>query len=97
MEIHKIVIRDRDGQVQEELFPKVVESCMSPGSYLVTPVDILETETQVLFYIEGKETELLKKDIEAGLVSYEEVICTYEPVQTKGSCIPCRNCGGCSW
>lgn len=80
-----------------QISPHAVESCMNPGEFMITPIEICDGEQEIIYTV-GKEQYVLSKEkLRSGQILVEES--DFEPVviRRKNGCNPCTNCGGCSW
>lgn len=97
IEDKQFVIMKVGDQVRITIAPKAVESCMNPGTFLITPIEIMEEESVLIFSV-GKETVVIyKKEIEEGNVIIDELPYKPQVIRKKTGCNPCINCGRCSW
>lgn len=88
------IIEMLSGKVTE-ILPKAVESCMSPGTFLITPIEVSEDEQSIVYRVENEKICIPKEKVVNGDISIEEII--FQPLKKQGklSCNPCRNCGRC--
>ena len=79
-----------------EIVPKALESCMAPGTFHVTPVEVTEDEKNIIFSIGDVCEKVKKEEVAKGLIHILEE--EFRPTQIrKKGCHPCTNCGACSW
>lgn len=79
------------GEQPEDLTPVVYQSCMHPEQIRIYPVELEFTDGEIVFRIHGQQWK-----IPAGASASVE-ISDWRPKLEKKSCIPCTNCGKCSW
>ena len=79
------------GAQTAELAPVVYQSCMHPEQIRIYPVELDFTDGEISFRIRGQQWKIQEK--ESGSVE----IFDWKPKLEKKSCIPCTNCGKCSW
>lgn len=75
--------------------PKVVENCMIPGTFSITPIELWEDADRIEYRIGQTSISLSKNEIADNEVLCEESPFVPEIVRPKNSCNPCRNCGRC--
>ena len=93
----RYVIRDIITGQEIKVTPKAVESCMNPGTFHVTPIEVTEDE-KCIYYRVGEEIRTVDRtDIEKGNFVIEELAFWPSIIRRKGGCNPCTNCGRCSW
>lgn len=90
-----IHILDRKTGQASQLQPKAVESCMKPGTFHITPIEVRESDTCVEFCIGDTRVVVQKEALKNGEILVEELPFVPEVVRPKHSCNPCRNCGRC--
>lgn len=74
--------------------PKIVPSCMEGNVLYVYPLELYfsEKDNCIIVCCDGEEHVINDTDV----VSVKIKEFYYKPEGKKG-CIPCRNCGACSW
>lgn len=91
------VITDHNTNNTITISPKAVESCMNPGTFHITPVQI-EEDGGILRFIVGEDSlEIHQKDLQNNRYTIKEIPFTPEIIRNIHSCDPCTNCGRCSW
>lgn len=79
------------GQEQIRISPVVYQSCMHPEQIHIDPVRIETGNGEISFTVRSRRWII--PESEAGSVE----IMPWEAKLEKKSCVPCTNCGGCSW
>lgn len=79
------------GSEQIRISPVVYQSCMHPEQIHIDAVRIVVEGGEISFQV--REQRWIIPKSEAGSVD----ILSWEAKVEKKSCIPCTNCGGCSW
>lgn len=75
----------------QEIAPIVYQSCMHPEQICIYPVELEFTDGRVVFRVRGQQWIVSEKD-----ASSVEIL-DWRAKLEKKSCIPCTNCGKCSW
>lgn len=88
------IIDMQSGKVTK-LQPRAVESCMHPGTFLITPIEVWEDEGCVEYRLEDTKVVLDREAIAEGRARVEEYTFVPDKNRVKPSCNPCRNCGRC--
>lgn len=83
------VFRIRNGETENS--PVLYQSCMNPENVHIDPVQIIMDGEEICFQV--KNQKWIIRDSEASSVE----ILPWEAKLKKKSCIPCTNCGRCSW
>ena len=81
--------RIRNGKM--EISPVLYQSCMHPEKIHIDPVQIRIDREEICFQVRNQQWTIHRS--EASLVE----ILPWEAKIKKKSCIPCTNCGRCSW
>ena len=81
--------RIRNGE--REISPVLYQSCMHPEKIHIDPVQIRIDREEICFQVRNQQWTI--RSSEASSVE----ILPWEAKIKKKSCIPCTNCGGCSW
>ena len=81
--------RIRNGKM--EISPVLYQSCMQPEKIHIDPVQIRIDGEEICFQVRNQQWTIHRS--EASLVE----ILPWEAKIKKKSCIPCTNCGRCSW
>ena len=76
---------------QKEAAPRLVESCMMPGKCYISPLHVFLDEDILVLERKWEQVRLSKEEAKGLMCS------PWKPERKKKSCIPCRNCGACSW
>lgn len=79
------------GSQTEDLVPVVYQSCMHPEQIRIYPVELEFTDGKITFRIRDRQWTIP----ENAAASVE--ISDWEAALEKKSCVPCTNCGKCSW
>ncbi len=97
LENNRIEIYDKDNNILKVIEPYAVESCMTPGTFKITPIKIENTKESIIFISENIRTEIKNQDIESGDI--EVKVSDFKPQRrkAKSNCTKCTNCGRCSW
>lgn len=93
----KVLIKNIEENSEIIIEPYAVESCMRPGTFLITPIVMSEDTDKMTFSVKDSYYEVLKKDIQD-----KKIVLEYQPFVPQKkvyntSCIKCTNCGRCSW
>lgn len=91
------VIKNRESGETLSITPKAVESCMRPGEFWVTPIEISEDTITRSLTCDNTRIAIAQADLISGKVSVEEYDFVPQPIRKKEGCHPCTNCGRCSW
>lgn len=83
------VFRIRNGET--EISPVVYQSCMHPEEIHIDPVQIRVEYGEICFQVRNQRWKIPQS--EAGTVE----ILPWKAKIEKKNCIPCTNCGRCSW
>ena len=75
----------------QEITPIVYQSCMYPEQIRIYPVELEFTDRGIVFQVRGQQWIISEKD-----ASSVEIL-DWRAKLEKKSCIPCTNCGKCSW
>ena len=81
--------RIRNGKM--EISPVLYQSCMHPEKIHIDPVQIRIDREEICFQVRNQQWTISRS--EASLVE----ILPWKAKIKKKSCIPCTNCGRCSW
>ena len=81
--------RIRNGE--REISPVLYQSCMHPEKIHIDPVQIRIDREEICFQVRNQQWTI--RSSEASSVE----ILPWEAKIKKKSCIPCTNCGRCSW
>ena len=81
--------RIRNGKM--EISPVFYQSCMHPEKIHIDPVQIRIDREEICFQVRNQQWTISRS--EASLVE----ILPWKAKIKKKSCIPCTNCGRCSW
>lgn len=92
-----VCLEKENGEIVWELIPEALESCMKPGEFRITPIQVREDEESLHFSIGTRVEVVKKKQIEEGEMRLITKAFHPQIVRRKGGCKPCTNCGGCSW
>ncbi len=80
-----------EGTEIQEITPVVYQSCMHPEQIRIYPVELEFSEEEILFQVRDQQWK-----IAADQADSVEIL-DWEAKVEKKSCIPCTNCGRCSW
>ena len=83
------VFRIRNGET--EISPVLYQSCMHPEKIHIDPVQIRIDREEICFQVRNQQWTI--RETEASSVE----LLPWEAKIKKKSCIPCTNCGRCSW
>ena len=83
------VFRIRNGET--EISPVLYQNCMHPEKIHIDPVQIRIDSGEICFQV--RDQQWIIRESEASSVE----ILPWEAKIKKRSCIPCTNCGRCSW
>ena len=81
--------RIRNGE--REISPVLYQSCMQPEKIYIDPVQIRIDREEICFQVRNQQWTI--RETEASSVE----LLPWEAKIKKKSCIPCTNCGRCSW
>lgn len=81
--------RIRNGE--REISPVLYQSCMHPEKIHIDPVQIGIDRGEICFQVRNRQWTIHKSE-----ASSVEIL-PWEAEIKKKSCIPCTNCGRCSW
>ena len=81
--------RIRNGE--REISPVLYQSCMQPEKIYIDPVQIRIDRGEICFQVKNQQWTIHKSE-----ASSVEIL-PWEAKIKKKSCIPCTNCGRCSW
>lgn len=81
--------RIRNGE--RENLPVLYQSCMHPEKIHINPVQIRIDNGEICFQVKNQQWTIHKSE-----ASSVEIL-PWEAKIKKKSCIPCTNCGRCSW
>ena len=81
--------RIRNGE--REISPVLYQSCMHPEKIHIDPVQIRIDREEICFQVRNQQWTI--RETEASSVE----LLPWEAKIKKKSCIPCTNCGRCSW
>ena len=81
--------RIRNGE--REISPVLYQSCMHPEKIHIDPVQIRIDNGEICFQVKNQQWTI--RETEASSVE----LLPWEAKIKKKSCIPCMNCGRCSW
>lgn len=81
--------RIRNGE--REISPVLYQSCMQPEKIYIDPVQIRIDSGEICFQVRNQQCTI--RETEASSVE----LLPWEAKIKKKSCIPCTNCGRCSW
>lgn len=81
--------RIRNGE--REISPVLYQSCMQPEKIYIDPVQIRIDSGEICFQVKNQQWTIHKSE-----ASSVEIL-PWEAEIKKKSCIPCTNCGRCSW
>lgn len=81
----------RIGNGETEISPILYQNCMHPEIIHIDPVQIKIGEGEICFQVKNRRWTI--REAEASSVE----ILPWEGEIKKKGCIPCRNCGRCSW
>lgn len=81
--------RIRNGE--REISPVLYQSCMHPEKIHIDPVQIRIDNGEICFQVKNQQWTI--RETEASSVE----LLPWEAKIKKKSCIPCTNCGRCSW
>ena len=81
--------RIRNGE--REISPVLYQSCMQPEKIYIDPVQIRIDSGEICFQVRNQQWTI--RETEASSVE----LLPWEAKIKKKSCIPCTNCGRCSW
>ena len=79
------------GNGETEISPVLYQSCMHPEKIHIDPVQIKIGRGEICFRVKNRQWKI--RGSEAASVK----ILPWEAKLKKKSCIPCTNCGKCSW
>lgn len=83
------VFRIQNGET--EISPVLYQSCMNPENIHIDPVQIRMDGNEICFRVKNQQWTIGTE--EASTVE----ILPWEAKIEKKSCVPCTNCGRCSW
>lgn len=92
-----IKVIDNSGYTIEKIEPVAIESCMTPGTFRITPVSIKIENENIVFNNGRNELKILVKDFENGTVIVQTDEFIPQITKAKSQCTSCTNCGRCSW
>lgn len=81
--------RIRNGE--REISPVLYQSCMHPEKIHIDPVQIRIDREEICFQVRNQQWTIRRSE-----ASSVEIL-PWEAKIKKKSCIPCTNCGRCSW
>ena len=81
--------RSRNGEM--EISPVLYQSCMYPEKIHIDPVQIRIDREEICFQVRNQQWTIRRSE-----ASSVEIL-PWEAKIKKKSCIPCTNCGRCSW
>ncbi len=84
---HTFRIRNQE----REISPVLYQSCMHPEKIHIDPVQIRIDREEICFQVRSQQWTIGKSE-----ASFVEIL-PWEAKIKKKSCIPCTNCGRCSW
>lgn len=91
-----IELYDNEGII-DSIDPIAIENCMRPGEFIIYPVELECDGKRIIFKTRDKTIEVVRSDIDEGRIHVVFKEFTPTIVRKKNSCIPCTNCGRCSW
>ena len=94
---NSIKVIDNSGYTIEKIEPVAIESCMTPGTFRITPVSIKIENENIVFNNGRNELKILVKDFEDGTVIVQTEEFIPQTSKAKSQCTSCTNCGRCSW
>lgn len=94
---NSIKIIDNSGYTIEKIEPVAIESCMTPGTFRITPVSIKIENENIVFNNGRDELKILVNDFEDGTVIVQTDEFIPQITKAKSQCTSCINCGRCSW
>lgn len=92
-----IKVIDTSGYTIGEIKPVAIESCMTPGTFKITPISIKKENKFIIFNNGRDKLKILVKDFENGAVTIQAGEFTPKISKAKSQCTNCTNCGRCSW
>lgn len=92
-----IKVIDNSGYTIGKIEPVAIESCMTPGTFRITPVSIKIENENIVFNNGRDELKILVKDFENGTVIVQTDEFIPQITKAKSQCTSCTNCGRCSW
>ena len=92
-----IKVIDNSGYTIGKIEPVAIESCMSPGTFRITPVSIKKENENIVFNNGRDELKISAKDFENGTVTIESDEFIPKTTKAQSQCTNCTNCGRCSW
>ena len=84
---HTFRIRNRE----MEISPVLYQSCMHPEKIHIDPVQIRIDREEICFQVRNQQWTIRRSE------AFSVEILPWEAKIKKKSCIPCTNCGRCSW
>ena len=94
---NSIKVIDNSGYTIGKLEPVAIESCMTPGTFRITPVSIKNENESIIFNNGRDKLKILVKDFEDGTVIVQTDEFIPQTTKAKSQCTSCTNCGRCSW
>ena len=92
-----IKVIDNSGYTIGKIEPVAIESCMTSGTFRITPVSIKIENENIVFNNGRNELKILVKDFEDGTVIVQTDEFIPQITKAKSQCTNCTNCGRCSW
>ena len=94
---NSIKVIDNSGYTIGKIEPVAIESCMTPGTFRITPVSIKNENESIIFNNGRDKLKILVKDFEDGTVIVQTEEFIPQTTKAKSQCTSCTNCGRCSW
>ena len=76
---------------EREISPVLYQSCMHPEKIHIDPVQILIDRGEICFQVRNQQWTIRETE------AFSVELLPWEAKIKKKSCIPCTNCGRCSW